>query len=47
VSWNWPVKKLTDKLARARADSVEARALAERIACEIDIARDALRLPKP
>jgi hypothetical protein len=41
------IKKLTDELARAQADSVEARELAERIRREVEATRDALRLPKP
>ena len=40
------IKKLTDELARAQADSVEARELAARIKSEVDAARAALNTYK-
>jgi hypothetical protein len=41
------IKKLTDELARAQADSADARQLADRIKREVDATREALKIPKP
>ena len=41
------IKRLTDELARAQADSADARRLADRIKREVDATREALKIPKP